>query len=139
MSTMIHDATKPVRSQPLKTILVVEDDVDMGYALIQVLKEETSHNIIFATDGFQALKMTQAVTPHLILIDYHLPKIDGLELVKLLRGTKAFAQVPMIFMSASPPKQVFERNDLHVLTKPFELEDLLTHIKLILETAEKEV
>ncbi|HEX4203814.1 MAG TPA: response regulator [Ktedonobacteraceae bacterium] len=125
------EATNPTA---VKTILIVEDDIDIGFALAQVLKEETSsYRVIFATDGFQALKMVRTIVPQIIILDYLLPNMDGLEVVEKLRVTKGMEQTPIIFMSANMPRQARERNDLVVLEKPFELDALLHLVKQFLD------
>ena len=73
--------------------------------------------------------MVRTITPHLILLDYQLPGMDGLECLERLRESKGVEQVPVIFMSATPPQNVQARTDLVLLEKPFEMDALLAHIR----------
>jgi CheY-like chemotaxis protein len=69
------------------TIFVVEDDEDLGLVLRQFLEEEVPCHVVHTPDGFEALKLVRSITPHLFLLDYNLPGMDGLELVDQLRAT----------------------------------------------------
>jgi DNA-binding response OmpR family regulator len=117
-----------------KTILIVEDDIEIGYFLAQALKEEPYYQVIFATDGFQALKMVQTLVPNLVLLDYLLPRVNGLEVAQQLRASEddGLRHVPIILMSANLPKHIPSYEDILVLHKPFDLDALLKRIKQIL-------
>jgi hypothetical protein len=71
----------------LATIFVVEDDADLGLALRQFLEEEVPCRVVLSPDGFAALKLVRSIIPHLFLLDYNLPGMNGLELVDHLRAT----------------------------------------------------
>ncbi|GHO84033.1 response regulator [Dictyobacter formicarum] len=113
-----------------KVILVVEDDKRIGYLLIETIEEETPYRVMLAPDGFQALKVIRIIKPHLLLIDYMLPSMDGLELYDQLHATEEFKHIPVLFMSATPPtKALQERGGISCVKKPFNLEDLLHAIE----------
>lgn len=119
----------------VKTVLIVEDDADIGDILVHALEDETPYQVILVQDGFSALKVVRTVIPHLILLDYFLPNMDGLECVELLRAITPIEQTPIILMSANLPRRAKERKDLlFLLEKPFELDLLLLQIKQILDT-----
>lgn len=115
-----------------KTILIVEDDIDIGYFLAQAFREEEHYKVLFATDGFQALKMVHTVIPHVILLDYVLPRMNGLQIIEQLRASEQFQQTPIILMSANLPQDISQRDDVLILHKPFDLDVLLTKVKEIL-------
>ncbi|GHO62825.1 hypothetical protein KSC_017170 [Ktedonobacter sp. SOSP1-52] len=120
---------------PVKTVLIVEDDADIADILVHALKDETPYQVIHVQDGFAALKVVRTIIPDLILLDYLLPNMDGLECVELLRAITPIEQAPIILMSANLPRRAKERKDLlFLLEKPFELDLLLLQIKQILDT-----
>jgi CheY-like chemotaxis protein len=127
--------THAAHKQQTKTILIVEDDIEIGYFLAQALKEEPRYQVIFATDGFQALKMVESLVPNLVLLDYLLPRVNGLEVAEQLRASEmeALREVPIILMSANLPGCVSLRKDIITLHKPFDLDGLLGRIKRILD------
>jgi len=118
----------------VKTVLIVEDDTDIGEALTAFLKEATMYQVIHVSDGFAALKMVRTLTPHLILLDYLLPNMDDLECLDQLRATKGVERTPVILMSATLPKSARAHADLVLLEKPFDLEALLVLISQLIES-----
>ena len=114
---------------PIKTILIVEDDPDIGEFLTIALSQETPYLTIVATNGFQALKMVKNLKPELFLLDYSLPRMNGLELYDHLHTTAGLEEVPAIFMSANLPHKELEHRQV---SKPFELEALLHLIEQLL-------
>lgn len=114
------------------TILVVEDERDLRYILSANIKGE-GYRVVAAADAESALVLTRKQRPDLIVLDVQLPKMDGFELLRILRQE---AQVPVIFLTAK--KSEVDRvlglklgADDYV-TKPFSTEELLARIKAIL-------
>jgi CheY-like chemotaxis protein len=116
----------------VKTILVVEDDADVGEFFVQALQQETPYQSILATDGFQALKIVQSVKPNLFVLDYLLPHMNGIELYDHLHATKGLEEIPALFMSANAPSGELERRRVYFLKKPVDLEELLQKIDELL-------
>ena len=103
------------RAQQVKTILVVEDDAAFGESLMDALKEEISSQALLATDGFQALEVLKTFVPHLFILDYHLPKMNGLELYDHLQATAELKTIPMLLISANAPMRVSVHSPLRGL------------------------
>ncbi|GCE03366.1 response regulator [Dictyobacter aurantiacus] len=113
-----------------KIILVVEDDKRIGYLLSETIEEETPYRVMLVPDGFQALKIIRTIKPHLFLVDYMLPSMDGLELYDQLHALEEFKHIPVLFMSATPPTRALqERGGICCIKKPFNLEELLQAIE----------
>lgn len=117
-----------------KTILVVEDDSDMGYIIISILEEIPQCHTILAHDGFQALKYIDTAKPDLVLLDYQLPGINGLELYQRFHQQKELEHIPVIFMSANLNLEKVKEHQLLCLMKPFDLDELLTMIQSLLSS-----
>lgn len=126
---------EPEQRTPAPTILIVEDDLAIGFVLAQVLKEEIGARVLFATDGWQALQMLQVLRPALCLLDYWLPQINGLELVAHLRASRGGERLPIVLMSATLPTEALEAYGLVGLAKPFELEALIELVHALLAQA----
>src|SRR5207248_10779830 len=83
------------------TILVVEDDADIGDFLRQTIDKETPYQTIVVPDGFGALERAQQLQPCLLLLDYRLPGINGLEVYDRLQEREEMRGVPAIMMRAT--------------------------------------
>lgn len=116
----------------VKTILVVEDDEAIGDFIVEALKQETEHQALLATDGASALQVAKSLKPNLLLLDYRLPDMNGVELYDRLHMIDGFGEVPAIIMSASIPRYKLEQRKVTSIEKPFELGDLLQTIEELL-------
>ena len=83
-----------------RQILVVEDN-DMNMQLVEFLLEEGGYTIVKATSGEEALSLTRAGTePDLILMDIHLPGIDGLSVVRAMKSDARTSRIPILALTA---------------------------------------
>ena len=139
---MLHDQRQaPVKEeiQPaaektaaVKTILVVEDDVGIGSFLTQAISQETHHQAMLVTDGFQALSVIESIKPNLFILDYQLPRMNGIELYDKLHAIEGLESIPAILISARLPKQDIEKRKIIGMNKPLELDDFLRTIEELL-------
>jgi two-component system OmpR family response regulator len=108
---------------PVPTLLLVEDDRSLGAALISLFSSE-GYDVQYAEDGLFALAQVQECTPDVVVTDAMMPRLDGLQLIKLLR--EQGVRVPVILISANnvDPRQPGVR----FLAKPFDVDRLLTVI-----------
>jgi DNA-binding NtrC family response regulator len=109
----------------VKTVLVVEDDEDIGALIAQAIELETPFRALHVTDGFQALKKVSNLKPNLFLLDYRLPDTNGIKLYDALHAIDGLEHVPAIMISANLPTQEVQKRKLPSLKKPFELDELL--------------
>ena len=85
-----------------RNILVVEDN-DMNMQLVEFLLEENGYRIVKATSGEEALAITRngtGTTPDLILMDIHLPGMDGLSVVRAIKSDERTARIPILALTA---------------------------------------
>ena len=108
-----------------KVILIVEDDGPFGDFLYQAIVQETHHTPILVTDGMQALNTIKEVTPDLIILDYNLPTMNGIELYDLMHDQKALEHVPTIMASAGVLEHNFQGRAIVGISKPVSLNKLL--------------
>ena len=115
----------------LKTVFIVEDDEAIGAFLVQALEQETPYQAVLASDGFQALKMLRTVKPDLLILDYGLPGMNGLELYDTIHETEALEHLPVLLVSAEVARiqKEVKTRQLSQLKKPFELAHLLEAIE----------
>jgi len=115
-------------------ILIVEDDADIGHFLQQLIEEETPYNTVVIDDGLAALEKVSHIQPCLMLLDYRLPGINGLELYDRLRGQEDIQNVPAIMMSATLPTKELELRGIYQLRKPMDVGGVLRMITHALAT-----
>lgn len=114
-----------------KRVLVVEDDADVR-TIICLILSEAGYNIYEACNGIEALGELKKRRYDAVLTDYHMPKMDGLELLDLVGAM--WSQTPVILASSDP--LLTDQADEHllapayaVLKKPFASSDLLDTIR----------
>lgn len=83
-------------------ILVVEDESSILTALTLLLEME-GYQVAEATNGRQGLELLAGFVPDLIVTDYMMPYMNGLEMVRHLRQDPVYADVPVILVSAALP------------------------------------
>jgi len=116
----------------LKTILLVEDDTNIGEVLVQAITQETSHLAVLAADGFEALKFIESLTPNLFILDYQLPRMNGIELYDKLHLIDKLTDIPAIMISARLPMQELAKRNITAMNKPIDLDDFLQTIDQLL-------
>lgn len=79
-------------------ILLIEDD-PMLTELYQTKLEMEGYQVTVATDGEQGVSRAKEVLPQLILLDIMLPKLNGFEVLKILKKTKETAKIPVIVLT----------------------------------------
>jgi len=113
----------------VKKILIIEDEQGISSFLKQGLEEE-GFNIEIAEDGITGLRKTQSGKFDLILMDWMLPKMSGLEITTEIRKTDAIT--PILFLTAKDTVQdtiIGLRSGANdYLKKPFSFEELLERI-----------
>ncbi len=115
----------------VKTVFIVEDDEAIGELLVEAIQQETPYQAVLASDGFQALKMLQKVKPDVLILDYALPGMNGLEFYDAIHELKALEYLPVLVVSAEATRiqKEVKARQLSQLKKPFDLTDLLEAIE----------
>ena len=82
-------------------VLVVEDDVNYTQFLIGHLLEDMGiHHIAYAEDGIEGLEKARANPPDIIILDIHMPRMDGMEMLRHLRADPVLQRIPVIIQTA---------------------------------------
>ena len=115
-----------------KTILVVEDDPDIGSLLLELFASETSYHAVLATDGPLAMKIIIEIQPDLFILNYWLPLMNGLELYDQLHALPELHHVPALMLSANLPIKELEQRGIRGLEKPLDMDQLLQTIEKLL-------
>jgi CheY-like chemotaxis protein len=125
--------TETTERESLHTVMIVEDDVHIGAFLVEAITGETPYHALLVANGIEALETIKHLKPSLIILDYHLPGIDGLELYDCVHAMPEMQQIPAIMMSARLPQRELEQREIVGINKPFDLDDFLEQVKNLLE------
>jgi DNA-binding response OmpR family regulator len=117
---------------PFKNILLVEDDTVIAELLVQMITQETHYRVFAVPDGPQALDLVRNIKPQLLILDYWLPTIHGIELYDRLHNTEGLEQVPTIMLSVNAPLREINQRQIIYMRKPFDMFKLLDAIDKLL-------
>lgn len=112
-------------------ILVVEDTADTRELLVCALELE-GFKVISTGDGYTAIEQARVEPPDLIITDINMPNMDGIQMIKAMRGLSILKTVPILVISAYQSgivKEALQAGANAAMKKPLEFETL---IKLIL-------
>ena len=117
-----------------KKILIAEDNAAVNKGLELLLKPR--YQIIPAMDGKQAVDMTVAQLPDLVLMDMVMPKINGFQAARLIRQHPMTHSIPIIALTAlatsDEQNECFQSGCNEFIAKPFKAEDLIPRITKLL-------
>src|SRR3954471_19890893 len=121
-----------------KKILVADDETHILHVVSLKLRN-AGFNVLTARDGQEALEMALQEMPDLIITDYHMPQLSGLELCQRLKQDTATSRIPAIMLTARgyhlDPSDTEQSGILRMLSKPFSPRQLLTTVNEVLERA----
>ena len=122
-----------------KKVLVVDDEIHIVH-VVAIKLRNNGYEVITANNGAEALELAQQESPDIIVTDYQMPVMSGLELVKELRENEITKSIPVILLTArSFAISKEEQDDLQIstcLSKPFSPRELLGDIEDILHKSE---
>ncbi len=112
--------TETASADPTKRILLVEDNADDVELTLRALKKSNLlGDVVIARDGQQALDYLLGTgesagvanpAPHVILLDLNLPRVDGLEVLRRLRGDPRLHFVPVVVLTTSTEESDLRRS-----------------------------
>jgi len=121
----------------VKTILYVEDDVDIQTIGKMTLETFGNYKVFTSNNGKEALDTIEKVMPDLVLMDVMMPEMDGITAMQEFKKNPEVNKIPVIFMTAKAQvhevEKYIEIGVAGVITKPFEPINLCSTICEILE------
>lgn len=119
-------------------LLIIEDDLESADTLTAYFRVQ-AYEVLTANWGEDGVRTCQASHPDLIILDIHLPDIDGYEVAGRLRSNRRTADIPIIFMTDKRDHTDrltgFELGVDDYINKPFDLQELRLRVRNVLRRA----
>jgi two-component system cell cycle response regulator len=119
-------------------ILIGEDDREQALALRSILLDE-DYDVALAGDGAQVVRLAQRLRPDLLLLDLHMPVLDGFDALEELVADPRTCDIPIVIVSGAddllPRMRGLKLDTVDFLRKPFSLLELLARIDRSLQQA----
>lgn len=126
------------------SILIVDDDEPTQFLLKNLLENEGYANVFLANSSKSALEIIGVVAgndnpiaPHLIILDLHLPDLDGIQTCLKILSKESLQDIPIIMLTGNSEKaslrKAFEAGAVDYITKPFDSIELIARIRSALK------
>lgn len=124
-------------NQFMPKILIVDDNAANILLLEKMLKISGYNNIETSTDSRKVVDLFNIYKPDLMLLDFRMPYLDGLQIVDSLNVFKNSNTLPIIMISAENEQEYYElalsKGVIDFITKPFNYNDIILKIKNALQ------
>lgn len=114
-------------------LVLVADDNQVNRLSVQASLKDTPYEVLEAADGQQAVDLALERRPDLILMDLMMPRLDGLDATRVLKGRDDTARIPILMLTALDDTDdriaAFEAGATGFLNKPFDRLELLAHVR----------
>lgn len=115
----------------MEKILVIDDSLDTQAIIAEIFAGK--YRLDFRSDGQAGLAAARENGPDLILLDVHMPKMDGYEVCRILKHAEETREIPVVFITVNDSEKErvrgFEAGAEDYVVKPFYREELLARVK----------
>jgi two-component system phosphate regulon response regulator PhoB len=122
-------------SDHIPVLLVADDDEDI-LTLVQLRLSRSGFEVVVARDGEEALRLARERSPDLAVLDWMMPKMSGVDVLRALRASEATAGIPVVLLTARASEfDVREGIDAGAddyIQKPFSPQELAVRVQAIL-------
>jgi len=129
------DQTIPESPMPVPSILVVDDSPSLR-RMIGACLRAGGYTVTEASDGKEAHEVAREGSFDMLVTDQVMPAMDGLSLIRALRGTPAYASIPMLMLSTEHDERILDQaraaGASGFLAKPFDPDQLMASVEALL-------
>lgn len=119
-------------AERVRPVLLIVDDDEFQRKILASIFSTKHYELSFATSGLEALSQLHQVDPDLILMDVQMPGMDGVEVMRRLKATPRFAEIPVIMVTGQSEREVVTESmkigAAGFVVKPFERDTLLVKV-----------
>ena len=116
--------------------ILVVDDLPLNIEFLEESLTAHGFEVFSASDGEEALKRIVEVEPDLLLLDLSMPKLDGIGVLKVIRGDEEFRDLPVILLTARREQENkvegLDAGADDYITKPFYIDEVIARIRSLL-------
>jgi DNA-binding response OmpR family regulator len=117
-------------------LILLADDSITTLTMVSARLQRTGYDVVTATRGDEALKLTLERHPRLVVLDLDMPGLSGIEVSKRLRSDPAFAEMPIIMLTSHAEQGVIDEAlaagaDAYMI-KPFSPQELAARVDALL-------
>ena len=117
----------------MKKIIIIDDE-PTSRQILQNALEKRKFEVLIAEDGVEGFSLINSHRPHLIILDVHMPNVDGYKLVRDIQSDEEIKKIPIIIVTAD--EKLEERFKLigieYYFKKPYKIQEVLSAIAGIL-------
>jgi two-component system phosphate regulon response regulator PhoB len=121
---------------PVQPYVLVMEDEDALATLLSYNLEKEGYRVVVAADGEEGMLQIEERLPDLVLLDWMLPKLSGIEVCRRIRGKSETRNMPIIMLTArgeeSDRIRGLDTGADDYLTKPFSMVELIARIRAVL-------
>lgn len=116
----------------VRHVLVVDDDPDIR-TVLSIGLEMSDFSVAAAVDGFEAEMMARRLRPHVIILDWMMPGLDGVTLLRNLKSDELTRDIPVIMLTAKTADadvlEGWQAGAAYYMTKPFDIDHLIEFLE----------
>jgi two-component system chemotaxis response regulator CheY len=118
-----------------KTILIVDDSRSIRQMVSFTLKD-AGYEVVEAVDGKDALSKFDGLPIHMMITDLHMPKLDGIDLIRKVRANPSYKYIPIVMLTTESHEEKKQEGKSAGATgwivKPFKPEQLIAVLRKVL-------
>lgn len=100
MSQLVESVTESIPARAHKKVLVIDDNPTIVELIRHTVGMYGNYDVVVAYDGVQGLEQFYTERPDCVIVDVKMPRLDGYQVVRCIRGDSASAHTPLIILSA---------------------------------------
>ncbi len=118
------------------SILVIDDDSSIGILTKARLSSHDKYKVVLASNGYDGIKFARNNNPALIILDWVMPGINGLDVLKQIKSNPNTAHIPVLMLTGKnligEIEEAFDAGATDYITKPLDLKKLSAKVNSIL-------
>lgn len=142
LSKFLKPLVEAMRENNIKKILIVDDEANNLQLIVESIEEiEQKYDILLANNAIKAISITKDEMPDLIITDWEMPGIDGIEYIRMVKRDEQIAHIPIlmctgVMVSSEHLKAALEAGALDFIRKPFDKIELNARLNSTMKLAD---